>query len=959
MTKSRVARAVALWGVILVASAVAAAADKPQTKPPFDYRQTTLDNGLKVLTLEDFSCPIVCVEVWYHVGSKNERPDRQGFAHMFEHMMFRGTDRLGPTDHFDLMRSVGGKPGGSTGFDRTVYVETLPASQLEMALWLEAERMAFLKVDQQSFDTERKVVEEERRMGLNRPYGSLFEKSMAELYKAHPYRWTPIGRIDHLRAAAVQELRDFWQLYYAPNNATLIIGGAVRHADAQAMAKRYFGWIPRGKDVPKVEVREPMPTQARSVTIRQTSAPAPVVAVAFRSAAMKDPDRIPLDMLIRILGVGNSSRAYRELVADRQLAVQIDAYNYSMEQEGVCYLGAGLPPLGADPQAAMAAIEKLIAGMRDEKVTDHELTKARNQMLRRHVTRTLHVTDRAGVLAEAAVLMGDTSFVERNLEQMRKVTADDIQRVARKWLAPGRALKIIVPQNVTGALAERIKGLLGRDEKREEDAPITAKPEKAAPPPGRPGAKRPDGYPASPPTARLSTERIDVPHSRHKLDNGLKVIVIPNHEAPFVSVKLGLLAGAWSETRPGTCSLAMRMLTKGTAGRSERRIAEEAETYAISLGGAGTHDYSEVNASCLSEHLDRAMELLADVALKATFAPDEFAKLQRRTVAGLKIRAAGPGYVADRMLDRLVFGSHPYGRPAGGEPNDVAALKVEDLKQWWARFARPDMAVLILAGDVTDKHALELAAKAFGGWKADGPTPEVRIPDPPAPAPIRIYLVDRPGTIQTEIRMGHLGYARGDERYFTGTVMDGYFGRGFGSRLNRALRVDNGLTYGIVGLHQTWARSGRFFVGTFTKTDSAAEAVKAILSEIEDSLLEVKPTDKELNDTKSYILGSFPGRRETPMQLASDLWLIEREGLGEGWFEKLLTKVSAVTADECLKLARQTVHPSKLTIVVVGDAARLEDSLAKIAPVTVLERAEAPATPPADEVRAKTDTGRN
>ncbi|MHC5060631.1 MAG: M16 family metallopeptidase, partial [Planctomycetota bacterium] len=229
-------------------------------KPLFDYRQIELDNGLQVITLEDFSCPIVAVQVWYHVGSKNEQPDRQGFAHMFEHIMFKGTDRLGPSDHFDFIQRVGGTNNAYTSFDTTVYLQTLPANQLALALWLEAERMNFLKIDQDAFDTERNVVEEELRMRENRPYGTLSKKIYAKLFTVHPYRWTPIGKLEHLRSAGTAELRDFWTQNYVPNNATLIIVGAVRHAEAQTLAKQYFGWVPRWTEPKRVQVREPKQT---------------------------------------------------------------------------------------------------------------------------------------------------------------------------------------------------------------------------------------------------------------------------------------------------------------------------------------------------------------------------------------------------------------------------------------------------------------------------------------------------------------------------------------------------------------------------------------------------------------------------------------------------------------------------------------------------------------------------
>src|SRR5579871_6005224 len=235
--------------VAILALPLVGRADAPaQSKPLFDYRETTLANGLRIITLADASCPIVAVHLWYHVGSKDERPERQGFAHMFEHMMFRGTDRLGPKDHFEYIRRCGGTCNAYTNFDQTVYVQTLPSNQLELALWLEAERMGFLKIDQTSVDTERKVVEEERRLGLNRPYGTVPEKLVRELFPGQAYGWLPIGKISHLRASAAQELRDFWLRYYVPNNATLIIVGDVQHDEAQRLAKRYFGWLP-GKPI--------------------------------------------------------------------------------------------------------------------------------------------------------------------------------------------------------------------------------------------------------------------------------------------------------------------------------------------------------------------------------------------------------------------------------------------------------------------------------------------------------------------------------------------------------------------------------------------------------------------------------------------------------------------------------------------------------------------------------------
>ncbi|MHC4574718.1 MAG: M16 family metallopeptidase, partial [Planctomycetota bacterium] len=763
----------------------------------FDYRHIELENGLDVITLEDFSCPIAAVQLWYHVGSKDERPDRQGFAHMFEHMMFRGTDRLGPTDHFGYIRRVGGTTNGYTGFDRTVYVETLPASQLELALWLEAERMAFLKVDQEAFDTERKVVEEERRLGLNRPYGTLVENLLDEVYKVHPYRWSPIGKIPHLRAASVQELRDFWEQYYAPRNGTLVIVGALTHEEAQRQARRYFGWMPRYDKPPRVTVREPQLNKGRSVTIKEDNAPAPGVGVAYRTIPVRHKDSVVLDLLAEILGGGNSSRLYRELVAEKQLAVGVQAVSFSLEQDGLFGVGAALPPFGSDGNGVLEIITSHIEKLRTEPVTERELMKARNQKLRQLVTQNLYVESKATMLGRAAVEIGDVSQVNRAIEEVRKVTATDILRAARTYLGPERALKVKVERSLLGAAAS---GLFGSAAAREEEsAPVTAEPEKIAPKPGRKGLVRSSDFPEGAPFADLSPAKLTPEYSSRVLPSGLKVLVVPNHEVPFVSIQLGMLAGAWTENKPGTAAMTMRMLTKGTSKYSEGELADELETYAISLFGRGGIDTATVGVGCLTEYVGRAMELLGEVVLSPTFPDEELKKVRRQVLTSLEVESAVPSYVAEREFRQRLYGEHCYSRTATGEIEDVNALAVEDLEKWWRKFARPDMAVLIFSGDVEGAEAFQLAEKTFGKWRAIGAKPEIKLPKLRQQDQMHIYLVDRPGSIQSQIRAGQLGITRHDEGYFVSRVVSNYFGGAFNSRLNEKIRVEKGLTYGARG----------------------------------------------------------------------------------------------------------------------------------------------------------------
>jgi zinc protease len=919
---------------LILLAATLVVASLPQLRaddlPRYDFRELTLDNGLRVITLEDFSTPLVNVQLWYHVGSKDEDPERQGFAHMFEHMMFRGTDRLGPTDHFDFIRRTGGTCNAYTSFDQTVYHETLPASQLELALWLEAERMAFLKIDQTSFDTERKIVEEERRMGLNRPFGTVAEKVMAELFRKHPYRWTPIGKIPHLRASEVKELRDFWTRYYVPNNATLVIVGAVKHSEAQQLARRTFGWIPRREDPPRVSVTEELPSTESALTIQEENAPAPLVGMIYRAPSLTSADYIPMQLLTRILVGDNSSRLYRELVVDKKLAVQTLSFDNTLEQDGMLVIGAVLNPLGGKSDPVLEAIRAQIARLRDEPVSERELTKARNQLLKENVVQSLTVEGKAGALGAAAVLEGGAGHANERYEAIRAVTAADLQRVAQKYLAQERGLAMTVPAS----------GLAGGPDKstnNEDAAPITAQPETEAPAPGRAGVSRPSSVVSHAPIGSLgAVAPTTYEHTVKTLSNGMKLIVVPNHELPYVSVSLGLLAGAWTETKPGTASLALGMLTKGTKNRNEAELADELGTYAITLEGTGGMDTSLVSMNLLTENLDRGMGLLSEVVLTPTFPEDEFTELKKQVTTELTVMAGQPDYIAARELRRKLYGEHPYSRSPAGEPADIPGISLADVRGWWEKFARPDQAVLIFAGDVDSDRAVQLAESHFGKWTADGPKPETKVPEIPAASNTQIILVDRKTATQSQIHVGQLGITRHDPEWFTARVVSSYFGGAFNSRLNEAIRVKRGLTYGARGGYQTQKMAGQFSVSTFSKTESTAETVQAVLDEIK-RLRSEAATKKELEDTKSYILGSFALDRETPIEIAGDFWLIESQDLPEDYFQKELAGIAQTSTESCTKLVTDTVDPEKLVIVVVGRAKDIQADLEKIAPVTVIK----------------------
>jgi zinc protease len=576
-------------------------------------------------------------------------------------------------------------------------------------------------------------------------------------------------------------------------------------------------------------------------------------------------------------------------------------------------------------------MQEEVEKIRTEPVTEAELEKARNQLLKNIVFSCLTVEEKASLLGHAAVIEGNIATVNTQVARINAVTAADVQRVAQKYLGAERRMDVTVERNLLGTLLSGFK--------KEEDAKITAEPETVAPPPGRNGLKRPDDFPKEPPLAAATKADVSPKFAEKTLANGLKVKVVSKHGVPFVAMQLGLTCGGWTEPKPGLANMALEMLTKGTAKHTEGEFAKAMETYGISIYGSASLDSSSVGANCVTQQCDRAIALLAEAALSPTFTEDEFKKLRVQTRSSLALMAAMAEYAADKELRKQLYGAHPYARTNTGEPADIDALKTEDLHAWWSQIARPDMATLIFSGDIELDKAVALAEAAFGGWKAEGAKPEFKLPEIPTAAATHIVLVDRPGSVQSQIRAGQLGLMRRDPDFFAAMVTSGYFGGAFGSRLNEVIRVKKGLTYGAHGGFSAKRFAGEFQVSTFSKTETTAPAVQAVLDEI--ARLRVEgPTVIELADQKSYMQGSFARDRETPQAVAGDLWMLETNGLKPDYYDQMMTAVAALTDADCLKLAQKAVDPAKLVIVVVGNAAQIKADLEKIAPVTVVGAAE-------------------
>ena len=521
------------------------------------------------------------------------------------------------------------------------------------------------------------------------------------------------------------------------------------------------------------------------------------------------------------------------------------------------------------------------------------------------------------------------------------MTPDDIQRVAQQHLVRDRATEITVKPTLMSGL-KSLLSLGGGGGDDEDAAPADAGEEVEGGARGTAGgpkaaAVRPESLGEAPPVAPTRAARLDLSGDERVLANGLKVVVVENHEVPFVSVSLRLRPGAYTEGElpTGSAAMAAAMITRGTLLKDAEALAAELEAHGISLSADVDHDGGAVSMSSVRGEFERSLQLLSEVVQLPAFDADEFDTLRKQMMVGLAISEKDPSTMADRRFAAELWGEHPYAHPAAGTSDDLAALDVGPLADWWAARVRPESAVLYVAGDVTPDEAWALAEETLGSWEVPGDSQDVRVPVAAPPGATRIVLVDKPGAIQSEIRVGQEGPGRDDPLYPASVVLGQVLGGGFNSRLNDEIRVQRGLTYGAGGGFVPGRFGGSFRVRTFTKTPTTAETVQAVLDVIE-GFRAAPPEGKELSDAAAYLAGSFAGTLETPQAVAGRLWTQELLDLPDDYWQRYLEGITSLTEEQAAAAALRLVDPSRLLIVVVGDAAACQAELEAIAPVEVV-----------------------
>jgi zinc protease len=661
-----------------------------QAQPTLNYEKYKLKNGLEVILLEDHRLPMVAVNLWYHVGPANERPGLTGFAHLFEHMMFQGSKNIGDDQHFKLLEGAGASDiNGTTDFDRTNYFETLPSNQLEMALWLESDRMGFLldTLDANRLANQRDVVRNERRQGENAPYGLVEEELFHLLFpKGHPYYASVIGSHADIESARIKDVREFFKLYYAPNNASLAIVGDIDKAKTKALVEKYFGPIPSGQPVPPIDAKTPpITSEKRGVVTDQVELPR--IYMGWITDSIYKPGDAEAQMLARILGGGKSSRLYKRLVYDRQIAQDVTAFQYSLILGSVFQITATAKP-GVKPEDLEKAIDEELDAMRKDGPRPEEVERARN-LIQGQIVRGLEVLGGFGGVADRLNqynhYLGDPGFLAKDLARFDAATASSIQKIAADKLT--RNSRVVV------------YGVPGK--KVIDDVPKTAEQEKNE---AVTGANIPnqEWRKQQPGAGTASSLSLPVPKT-FKLANGLTVLFAEQHNLPVVSANLVVLSGSERNPsdKPGLASFTADMLDEGTNKRSTLQIADDVAQIGATLQSGSTSDQSTISTRVLKKNVDAAFDLMADVALNPSFTEKEIERVRKSRLTQILQQRDNPNALANKVFFNTVFGDkHPYGSIELGTEDSNKAITREDMMGFWKMGYVPENSALVVAGDI-------------------------------------------------------------------------------------------------------------------------------------------------------------------------------------------------------------------------------------------------------------------
>lgn len=912
-------------GLLFVLAVSLIAAPRPAAagaKPPrvrLDYVKYTLPNGLNVILAEDHRLPIVGVNIWYHVGPANEEADRTGFAHLFEHFMFKGSGHIPDGMHWKYLQGAGATlVNATTDFDRTNYIEDLPSNQLELALWLESDRMGFLldDLDPYKLSNQQDVVRNERRQTTeNAEYGLAEEEVFHQLFpKGHPYYANVIGSHEDVQAAKLEDVRIFFKRYYCPNNASLAIVGDIDIPKTKAMVLRYFGSIPRGPEVPPIQATTPPITSERRATVTDNIS-LPRVYLGWITPPAFQTGEADGAVTAVILGGalplpwsrdgGKANRLYKKLIYELRIAQDVVAKQDPELLGSIFQISATAKP-GHTAEELERAIDGEIERLATEGPTPAEVETAQRTLYSMTVSSLERVGFFNGIadrLNRYDYYVHDPGYLDQDLARYAAVTPESVKRFVARYLAkesrvavyalPGE--KVLPPSPPTPQTPERTT------ERVESGEPWRLDPPKPGPAPSL-------GLP--------------VP-KRFALANGLTVYLVEDHHLPLVTAELAFRAGSASDPSdlPGLAGFTAAMLEEGTETQGALAIADRLQALGASLGNMFGADGSALAVRCLSEDARAAIGILADVALHPAFPEQEVERVRQDRLTALMQERDSPEETADRIFLSCLYGpAHPYGHAAPGTEASLKKISREDMMRFYRSSRTPRNAALVIVGDMKEQDARKLAQDLFGSWKGD--VSESPAPPAGAGAGSRVVIVDKPGTPQTRIVVGQLALARSDPGYDRLNLLNAVLGGGFTGRINMNLREQHGYTYGMYSNLSANRGPGRIVASAGVRTDVTGAAIAEVLKEVQ-GMIDRPVTDGELTRAKGSQINGLPGRFETTGAVASQVAQLFTFGLPDDYYQTLPSRLGAITTQDLAAAAREYLTPKQLTVVAVGDRAKI------------------------------------
>ncbi|WP_449470667.1 M16 family metallopeptidase [Sphingobium chungangianum] len=883
------------------------------------YEQFTLKNGLRVIVHTDRKAPVVAVSVWYHVGSRFEPAGKTGFAHLFEHLMFYGSENAdGP--FFGRLEDIGATDwNGTTWFDRTNYFETVPTGALDRALFLESDRMGHLlgAVTQTKLDAQRSVVQNEKRMGENEPYGLVeYAQLAAMLPEGHPYRHSTIGSMADLNAASLADVQNWFKTHYGPNNAVLVLAGDIDVPTARAKAERWFGNIPAGP-APK-DVDATVPTLDRQVDkLMHDNVAATRLYRNWIVPGVNSDDLPQLDLAMSVFGGLKSSRLDNILVRDEKVAVGVKASIQPFEKLSIAEITVDVKP-GQDAAAVGRRLDQLLADYLAKGPTADEVQRAATQQLSGTIGGLEKVggfSGKAVTLAEGAVYSDDPGKYKKDLALYAAATPQSVGDAARKWLGRPVFRLTVAPGERTAednALAGNATHHPAYFRDPKKPAPVAATP----PPPTRV---------AEPPIEPVKD--LDFPAVEEaRLKNGIPVVFARRATVPVVRVSVSFDAGnaADDKAKLGTAALTTALLDEGTKTRSSVQIAEEQERLGASIGASNGMDSTNVGLYALKPNIDASLGLLADVIRNPAFAPAEVERIRGQLLTRIAAEKTEPMPIAQRLLPPLLYGAaHPYGIPftGSGTASGVKAATRADLAAFHDKWMRPDNATIFVTGDASLAEIMPLLEKRFGDWRAPAVAKGKKLFRMDRMArPARIILVDKPQSPQSMILAGLLTGKQGTDNPLTLQTANEVLGGSSTSRLIMDLRETKGWAYSagtaLPGVKETIP----LLVYAPVQTDKTGASIAAARQDIADFLTAKGTTEAERNQTINSQILSLPGSFETSSDLMGAMMRNRLLGRPDDFYETLPGLYRAMTAADLDKAAREAIDPARLIWVVVGDA---------------------------------------